>query len=500
MIEKRIEHNQKIKSHFEPLVADYPRLKSRNSYYNDYFKTWCRSLIPSGKKILDLGCGLGDVLDQCKPTLGVGIDLCPSFISKATQQYPHLKFENTAIEDFQSETEFDAVLLIQTMEYVHDIGVVFEKARSVLRDNGRLYITTANPLWSPIFKLASKLNLRIPESDRLFVTNEDVVNMLKLHGFEVSYKKTAMLIPKYIPLLTPLLNWVFPRIPYLRQLCSTQLIVARKLPKRKEYSVSVIVPCHNEAGNVERCVKEMIPLGKKTELIFVDDGSTDGTADKVPTALRTDIDVKVIRYEKNQGKGVAVKTGFDAATGDILMILDADLTTHPEELNPLYEAFATGRAEFVNCTRLIYPMEDGSMKFLNFVGNKLFTLLVSFVMETRVSDTLCGTKAMFRWDYYHYRMGRDPWGDYDLLFGAAEQRHIVTELPVHYRERIAGVSKMNSTKHTINLLKMCWYGFWQVKTMKPLKVSEFDQRNLDQDATSSSQSPHPQSYQSPSTL
>jgi hypothetical protein len=159
---------------------------------------------------------------------------------------------------------------------------------------------------------------------------------------------------------------------------------------------------------------------------------------------------------------------MDAATGDIVLILDADLTTHPEELDPLYEAFATGRAEFVNCTRLIYPMEDGSMRFLNYVGNKLFTLLVSFVMEDRVSDTLCGTKAMFRHDYQQMMMGRDPWGDYDFLFGAAQLRLALRELPVHYRERTGGVSKMNSTKHTLNLLRMCWAGFPQVKRLRPL--------------------------------
>jgi glycosyltransferase involved in cell wall biosynthesis len=212
----------------------------------------------------------------------------------------------------------------------------------------------------------------------------------------------------------------------------------------------------------------MVSLGASTELIFVDDGSTDGTSDTIRDVLKTsprpDIEVRTIRYTPNQGKWRAVKTGFDQATGEIVMILDADMTTHPEELLPLYEAFATGRAEFINCTRLVYPMDDGSMSVLKFIGNKVFTILVCLVMETRVSDTLCGTKAMFKDDYRHFVMGRDPWGDYDLLFGAAQQRLRLQELPVHYRARVAGTSKMNSMKHTINLLKMCWHGFWQVKT------------------------------------
>jgi hypothetical protein len=355
------------------------------------------------------------------------------------------------------------------MEYVYDIGAVLDKAHEVLRENGKLLITTANPIWSPIFRLASRVGLRIPECRRLFVTNQDVVNMLTLHGFDVVAKSTTLVVPKYVPVLSGALNWLVSRTPVLRLLGSTQLVMARKVEvKRREYSVSVIVPCYNESGNVERCVREMVPMGTNTELIFVDDGSTDGTDEKVAEVLavspRADIDVKSIRYTPNQGKWRAVKTGFDHARGEIVMVLDADLTTHPQELQPLYEAFATGRAEFINCTRLVYPMDDGSMKFLNFVGNKLFTILVSLVMETRVSDTLCGTKAMFKDDYRHFVMGRDRWGDYDLLFGAAQQRLRIQELPVHYGARLAGISKMNSMKHTINLLKMCWHGFWQVKT------------------------------------
>jgi hypothetical protein len=109
------------------------------------------------------------------------------------------------------------------------------------------------------------------------------------------------------------------------------------------------------------------------------------------------------------------------------------------------------------------------MKWANYVGNKMFNILVSWVMESRVSDTLCGTKAMFRREYVGMQMGRDPWGDYDFLFGAAQQRLVICELPVHYRERLAGYSKMKSLKHTINLLRMCWHGFWQVKAMRPLE-------------------------------
>lgn len=473
--ERLFRHRDKITSHFEGLAKEYYKLKERNSYYNNYLKDWCKSLLPPGKKVLDVGCGRGDVLNAVQPNEGVGIDVSQTMIDLASQEFPHLKFAKQSIEEFEGDETFDAVLMINTLEYLYDIGEVLDSSFKALKDNGRIYITTANPIWSPIFSQASKMGLRIPDCERLFVTNEDIVNMLELHGFEVVYKKMALILPKNIPLVSKILNFVFPSIPYLHLLSSTQLIVARKLPvKRKEYSVSVIVPCHNEIGNVDRCVSEMKKFGTRTELIFVDDGSTDGTAEAIKPELNKDIEVKVISYSPNRGKGNAVKAGFDAATGDILMICDADLTTHPEELQPLYEAMAIGRAEFVNCSRFIYPMEGGAMPFLNYLGNKAFSLLASFVMEQRVSDTLCGTKAIFRWDYENIIMGRDPWGDYDFLFGAAQLRLKIKELPVHYRERIAGLSKMNTKKHTINLLKMCVQGFKQVKLMGPISTNEFN--------------------------
>jgi SAM-dependent methyltransferase len=464
------EHNERIRVHFEGLASAYRKLKNRNRYYNRYLVRWCQSLVAPGQFILDVGCGRGDVLAELKPAHGVGIDLSAAMLEEASAEYPHLSFHQCALEDFDGEAGFDAALLINTAEYTFDMGAVIARCHRALRDNGKLLLTTANPIWSPIFHFASLLGLRIPECERLFLTNEDLVNLLRLHGFEVVYKRMSLLLPKYIPFLSDFLNNTWSRVPILYLLSSTQFLMARKVPGgRREYSVSIVVPCYNEKGNVERCIREVQKIGSRTELLFVDDGSKDGTADAVNPAQNRDIDVRVIRYTPNRGKGHAVRTGFNAATGDIVMILDADLTTMPEELLPVYEAFAAGHAEFVNCTRFIYPMEGRGMKWANYVGNKMFNILVSLVMESRVSDTLCGTKAMFHRNYVSMEMGRDPWGDYDFLFGAAQQRLVIRELPVHYRRRLAGFSKMNSMKHALNLLRMCCHGFLQVKTMRPLK-------------------------------
>ena len=423
-------------------------------------------MVPAGGKVLDVGCGRGDVLAAVQPAEGVGVDISPAMVASARADHPKLTFVAEGIEDFRGDGSFDAALCVNTLEYTWDVGSVLRAVHTALRDNGRVVITAANPVWSPLFKMASALGLRIPESKRLFITSRDLMNLLEVHGFEVVYEQMHLAIPKWFPVLSGAVNFIVSRIPGVRLLSSTQLVVARKVPPaRREYSVSVIIPCHNERDNVAACARSVGSLGSATEIIFVDDGSTDGTTEavKAVAAQSPPVPVKLVSYSPRRGKGRAVMAGIEAATGEIIVIVDADLSTHPDELAPLYEAFATGRAEFVNGTRFMYPMEGRAMRWANYMGNRAFTILVSTVMERRVSDTLCGTKAFFKRDYKHFTMGRDPWGDYDLLFGAAHRGLVLRELPVHYRERAAGQSKMKALRHTMNLLKMCAIGFRQIK-------------------------------------
>ncbi|MFH1741184.1 MAG: glycosyltransferase family 2 protein, partial [bacterium] len=329
---------------------------------------------------------------------------------------------------------------------------------------GIMVITTINPVWEPILNVMSKLRIRRPEfKQRNFITNEDIRNLLNVTGYQVLFSGYRCAMSLGIPILAPLLNYTIPHLPALRYLCSTQFIVATPCRSRREYSISVVIPCFNEAENIRSCIERVPAMGTRTEIVVVDDGSTDNTAERAKEAHNEQCDVRVIEYSPNRGKLHAVTTGFQAATGDILVILDADMTVRPEDLPRFYEPLAGGYADFVNGTRAVYPMEQKAMKFANYFGNKLFSLLVSWIIDQRVSDTLCGTKAFFRKDYSFFEMGHDPWGDFDLLFGIARQRRHIVEVPIHYKERKAGVSKMKSFTHGKNLLKACMHGFRSVK-------------------------------------
>ena len=239
----------------------------------------------------------------------------------------------------------------------------------------------------------------------------------------------------------------------------------------EEWTVSVIVPCRNEVDNVVPLIRRLPQLGTHTELIFVDGASTDGTVERIreQIAAHPERDICVLAQGADTGKAGAVFQGFDAAGCDLLIILDADMTVAPEDLPLFCRALASGEADFANGTRFLEPMEAGAMRGLNHAGNRMFGLFLSWVLGTRVTDTLCGTKALFRRDWPRIRDarqlfgGHDPWGDFDLLMGAAYAGLRIVEVPVRYRARVAGESKMRAFRHGAALTRTCLAGVRQLK-------------------------------------
>ncbi|MFQ5899714.1 MAG: glycosyltransferase [Candidatus Methylomirabilia bacterium] len=453
---------ERIKEYFERIAPVWDYWRTRNSFYHGRMRSLIRGMVPPGAKVLELGSGTGDLLAALKPSYGVGLNVAQRLTDAARDKFPTLDFYTVGVDQVRSPENFcpDYVVLNNMLDYVYDVWDLLESLRSLMSDHTLLIVTTNNPLWAPILRIGSRIGQRSPDSPRNFITNRDIRSVLELQGFDAVEEGLALPVPRRVPVIGAALNAVLPELPVFRYSSSIQYIAARLRASRAPLSCSVVIPCHNEEENIVDCVQGVPPLGTWTEIVVVDDGSTDGTRRRVQEIMRADGRVRLIASDRNQGKADAVRAGFQAARGEAVMILDADMAVMPEDLQKFLKPLQNGTADFVNGTRLVYPMEGRAMKMANFLGNKAFCFLLSWIVRQRVSDTLCGTKAMLRRDYVRMpQRVKERWGDFDLLFGAARLKLRILEIPVHYRERRAGKSKMRVVRDGLLFLRACWHGW-----------------------------------------
>ena len=450
-----------VKRHFNHFAKLDEKFKNKNKYYYDHIRHILDRYVSKGKTVVDLGCGHGSLLAHTQPSRGLGLDISERMIEYARYKFPQLEFKTTAIEDISLGETFDYVLMINVLDHLHDMWDVLKGVENLVHEGSLICITTLNPLWQPIFSIAETLKLKMPEGPHNYVQIDDIINLLKIFDYSVLKKEIILPVPKKIPILSDLLNAVVSHIPGLRNLGAVQVVIARKevsSPERS-YSCSVIVPCHNEEKNVHECAETIPQMGKGTEVIFVNDGSTDETENELYKITQRYPHIKVVSYKENKGKGHAVRKGFEQATGDILMIFDADLTVPAADLHEFYYPLAHHKAEFVNGSRLMYPIERLAMRTLNLWGNFFFGMLVSWLIGQRLTDTLCGTKAFFRKEFHRMKIQMDKWGDFDFLFSTKELNLKLVEIPIHYKMRRTGISKMKTFQHTLLLSRVCLWAF-----------------------------------------
>lgn len=450
-----------------PSPAQPARFPLFSRQYHRLLHRFVSFLVPTGRRVLVVGSGAGELLNRLAPSYGVGIELDAHKVAEARRRFPHLHFAQGDAQ-FQALTgTFDYIVLSDVVGELEDIQEAFASLRRLTKSDTRLIVTYYNALWEPVLTLAEWLGLKTKGRVQNWLPVEDLEGFLSLAGFATIRKGSRVLLPLWVPGLTWLCNNVLAALPGFRSLCLTQYVIARSGRERaskRPYRCSVVVPCRNEAGNIADIVRRTPTLGAGTELIFVDGSSTDGTVDRIQEVMkdyRGPHTILLIHQGRGRGKGDAVRKGFEAATGEVLMILDADITVAPEALPKFYDAMADGHGEFINGSRLVYPMEQQAMRFLNLLGNRCFSALFTWLLEQRLRDTLCGTKVLFKRDYEKIKAGRayfgefDPFGDFDLLFGAAKLNLKIVEVPIRYRERTYGVTKIQRFRHGLLLFHMC---------------------------------------------
>jgi ubiquinone/menaquinone biosynthesis C-methylase UbiE len=466
---------QELMARFDNLAERRGEWKRRNKYYYEDQERYFKFLVPEALSVLELGCGTGDLLNALRPKRGVGVDFSPEMLRIAKQRYPGLEFREADVEQMESWGEtFDIIVLPDIVGHLQDIEETLRKMRAFCRPETRLIIAYYNFLWEPILKLGEMLSLKMPQQYQNWLSTEDTCNLLSLAQFQVVKTESRLLLPKRIPFLSDWTNRYIASLPGIRRLCLCRYIVARpiQLREKKDFSTTVLVPCRNEKGNIEAAVQRIPEFGNHQEIIFVEGHSTDGTLDEIKrvTQAHPEKDIKWV-VQEGQGKADAVRKGFASASGDILMILDADLTVPPEDLPKFYRALSEDQGEFINGCRLVYPMEKQAMRFINLLGNKFFSLLFTWILNQRFKDTLCGTKALFKIGYEKIQASRgyfgefDPFGDFDLIFGAVKQNLKVAEIPVRYRERAYGITNIRRFRHGWLLFKMTFFAYRKIKTI-----------------------------------
>ena len=465
---------ERAKEFYERLAPVRDIFKKRNWYYHQQLEQFCRFMVPPGSRVLEIGCGNGSLLASLEPQVGVGVDWCSTFIAEAHARHPHLRFVVGDAEDLVLGGErFDYVVMSDLMGVLVDVQCALEQLQHVCHSNTRIIITDHSYLWEPALRFGQAVGWAIKHPAQNWLPTSVFTTLLDLAEFDVIRTGGRVLMPLHVPLLSPFLNRVVARLPVINRLCMTTTVVARPRRPREGTSpatCSVVVPCRNERGTIQAIVERLPDMGGPTEVIFVDGHSTDGTVEEIDRMIgkHPAKNLKLLK-QLGTGKGDAVRQGFAAATGDILMILDADMTVAPEELPKFYRALVCGCGEFINGTRLVYPMDGRAMQLLNLIANKAFSSLFSYLLEQRFHDTLCGTKALWRKDYEKIAAQRsyfgdlDPFGDFDLLFGASRLNLKIREVPVRYSERVYGETNIRRFAHGWQLLKMCWTAMPRLK-------------------------------------
>jgi SAM-dependent methyltransferase len=441
-------------------------------YYRERLIEVYRFLVPEGMRVLEIGCGKGDLLAALRPSRGVGIDFSQRTLSEARAAHPGLQFTQMDAQHIDLDEKFDYIICSDLLNELWDVQSFFSSLGSLCHSQTRFILNLHSNLWQSPRGLATKMGLARPQMVQNWLAPEDVVNLLSLADLEVIRTSSEVLCPVRVPILDALCNRVLVKLWPFSFFGLTNLMIARPAPRLPldEPIVSVIVPARGEAGNIQAIFDRVPDMGRGTELIFVEGGSADDTYGTIERemAARNRPMTKLLK-QTGKGKGDAARLGFANAEGELLMILDADLTVAPEDLPRFYEAWRSGKGDFINGVRLVYPMGDRAMPFVNMVGNKVFSLAFSFLLGQKVKDTACGTKVLSKTHWQPILQNRgyfgdfDRFGDWDMLFGASKFNLKIVDLPIRYHDRVYGESKMQKWRIGWLLLRMVILGLGRLK-------------------------------------
>jgi len=466
----RQKHQAERQAHWDAIARKRDSWRGMGGWYHRRLAEIYRFLVSPGQRILEIGSGAGNLLAALEPEYGLGVDFSAELLERGKRTHPHLQFIQADAHDLSTiQGTFDTIILSDLVNELWDVQQVLEQIKSLCTPRTRIIFNFYSRGWEVPLYITQLLNLATPTLAQNWLTQRDLANMLNLAGFETIRAWQEILWP--LP-LGGFFNKFLVRLWPFREFALSNFVIARPQPSKAEAEpkVSVIVPARNEAGNIQAIIERVPKMGRETELVFVEGHSKDETYPAIERELAAHPSTPgMLLRQTGIGKADAVRLGFEKATGDVLMILDADMTVPPEDLPRFYEALVSGRGEFINGVRLVYPMEEQAMRSLNYLGNKFFSWAFSWLLGQSIKDTLCGTKVMWKADYELIAANRgyfgdfDPFGDFDLIFGAAKLNLKIVDLPIRYRERTYGTTNISRWKHGLLLMRMVAFAARRIK-------------------------------------
>ena len=453
-------------------------IEANRFYYEDHYR-FMRFLVPEDATVLDLGCGIGDLLGALAPKHGVGVDISEPMLDEARARQPAYTFLHGDVENpaFLATLggPFDVIVLSDTVGFLEDIEATLAALHVLCGPDTRIIVSYYARLWQPLLRLGEAVGAKQRQLPLNWLSTNDIVSLLELADFEMIKREWRQLIPKRLFGLGTLVNRTLGTLPVLRRLSLRNYVVARPLRALAEIadrpSVTVLIPCRNEHCNIELAIQRMPRFAPDQEILFVEGNSSDGTFEEIERVIAAypEWTIRALKQD-GRGKGDAVRKGFANAAGEVLMILDADLTVEPETMPKFYNALVDGKGEFINGTRLVYPLELNAMRSLNFLANRGFSILFSWLLNYRLTDTLCGTKVLRKTHYEkiaanrHYFGDFDPFGDFDLIFGAAKLNLKMIEIPIRYQARFYGETQISRFADGWLLLRMIVFAWRKLKS------------------------------------
>lgn len=449
----------------------------KHSYYYTLIQWLLRFLIPSNKRILYYGCYKDEIVYSLGPS-------CAVIVNEETKE----RISNTAVEFvhcpyhlYKPRDKFDYIVLDTVTGKTVDINLLLRNISPACHSHTRLIIHQENYLWRPLLDLAAALGLKKPEKTQNWLSVKDMETYLMAAGFETTriYKKN--IFPLRLGVTGPLLNYIFSLVPLFDFLKLDQFIIARHTAPSGNPtappSLTICLTVKDEENNIEPIVSTLPVLCEKQEVLFVEGNSSDNTVREIERMkmLFPHKNIRLVR-QPGKGQGDAIRSGFKEANGEIIILYEGDGTSDPRDIAYFYEAMKNGRFEFIEGSRLVYPLSNNSMPLINKTGNLLFAKWFSFFLNQRTTDVLSGIKAILKKDYeniyntWGFIGIPDPFGDFELLFGSARYGLKIGEIPIRYKPRVFGKSKTSVFRHGWYLLKMAWAGYFIFRNSKIPRV------------------------------